>query len=172
MNPPRFDKAPDIADLTYLNEASVVHNLRQRYTSGLIYVSPYPSFSSNASTKGGGVGRGPYAIALTTFPLVWFGVDLLQYECSLVSSPSCCWSLIHPFSYLSDSPSPSSRRHFPRRRQSLSLPSHLLSIDHRPVSQSPSGRERTSYLRCSRESLDEHAGREGVAECSHHVRLP
>ena len=39
MNPPRFDKAADIADLTYLNEASVVHNLRQRYAAGLIYVS-------------------------------------------------------------------------------------------------------------------------------------
>lgn len=38
MNPPKFDKAGDIADLTFLNEASVVHNLRQRYFSGLIYV--------------------------------------------------------------------------------------------------------------------------------------
>jgi hypothetical protein len=38
MNPPRFDKAADIADLTYLNEASVVHNLRERYVSGMIYV--------------------------------------------------------------------------------------------------------------------------------------
>ncbi|KAL4400706.1 Myosin-9 [Malassezia pachydermatis] len=38
MNPPKFDKAADIADLTYLNEASVVHNLRQRYFSDMIYV--------------------------------------------------------------------------------------------------------------------------------------
>ncbi|WFD30468.1 class II myosin [Malassezia sp. CBS 17886] len=37
MNPPKFDKADDIADLTFLNEASVVHNLRQRYFSNLIY---------------------------------------------------------------------------------------------------------------------------------------
>ncbi|KDN45270.1 P-loop containing nucleoside triphosphate hydrolase protein [Tilletiaria anomala UBC 951] len=37
MNPPKFEKAEDIADLTFLNEASVVHNLRQRYHSGLIY---------------------------------------------------------------------------------------------------------------------------------------
>lgn len=37
MNPPKFDKAEDIADLTFLNEASVVHNLRQRFFSGLIY---------------------------------------------------------------------------------------------------------------------------------------
>ena len=37
MNPPKFDKAADIADLTHLNEASVVHNLRQRYFSNLIY---------------------------------------------------------------------------------------------------------------------------------------
>lgn len=37
MNPGKFDKAADIADLTYLNEASVVHNLRQRYFSNMIY---------------------------------------------------------------------------------------------------------------------------------------
>ena len=37
MNPPKFDKVEDIADLTFLNEASVVHNLRQRYFSSLIY---------------------------------------------------------------------------------------------------------------------------------------
>ncbi|KAJ3214246.1 Myosin-10 [Clydaea vesicula] len=38
MNPPKFDKVEDMADLTYLNEASVVHNLRLRYYSDLIYV--------------------------------------------------------------------------------------------------------------------------------------
>jgi myosin heavy subunit len=40
MNPPKFDRVEDIADLTFLNEASVVHNLRLRYGSGAIYVSP------------------------------------------------------------------------------------------------------------------------------------
>lgn len=39
MNPPKFDRVDDIADLTFLNEASVVHNLRLRYGSGVIYVS-------------------------------------------------------------------------------------------------------------------------------------
>ena len=39
MNPPKFDRVDDIADLTFLNEASVVHNLRLRYGSGAIYVS-------------------------------------------------------------------------------------------------------------------------------------
>ncbi|XP_069038754.1 myosin-10 isoform X2 [Lepisosteus oculatus] len=37
MNPPRFSKAEDMADLTCLNEASVLHNLKERYYSGLIY---------------------------------------------------------------------------------------------------------------------------------------
>uniref|UniRef100_A0A665VDR7 Myosin, heavy chain 14, non-muscle n=1 Tax=Echeneis naucrates TaxID=173247 RepID=A0A665VDR7_ECHNA len=37
MNPPRFSKVEDMADLTCLNEASVLHNLRERYYSGLIY---------------------------------------------------------------------------------------------------------------------------------------
>lgn len=36
--PRQFDRVEDIADLTNLNEASVVHNLRERYTSEMIYV--------------------------------------------------------------------------------------------------------------------------------------
>jgi len=38
MNPPKFDKVEDMAELTCLNEASVLHNLKERYYSGLIYV--------------------------------------------------------------------------------------------------------------------------------------
>ncbi|KAG6879812.1 hypothetical protein C0992_011363 [Termitomyces sp. T32_za158] len=34
MNPPKFDRVEDIADLTFLNEASVVHNLRLSGESG------------------------------------------------------------------------------------------------------------------------------------------
>ncbi|SCV72410.1 BQ2448_3947 [Microbotryum intermedium] len=37
VNPPTFEGAEDIADLTYLNEASVVHNLRTRYINDSIY---------------------------------------------------------------------------------------------------------------------------------------
>ncbi|KAJ8318328.1 hypothetical protein KUTeg_003419 [Tegillarca granosa] len=37
MNPPKFEKSEDMANLTYLNEASVLHNLRARYFSGIIY---------------------------------------------------------------------------------------------------------------------------------------
>ncbi|TMS36883.1 hypothetical protein L596_003949 [Steinernema carpocapsae] len=37
MNPPKFDMVDDMADLTYLNEASVLHNLRSRYFRSLIY---------------------------------------------------------------------------------------------------------------------------------------
>ena len=39
MNPPKFDKVEDMAELACLNEASVLHNLKERYYSGLIYVS-------------------------------------------------------------------------------------------------------------------------------------
>ncbi len=39
MNPPKFSKVEDMAELTCLNEASVLHNLKERYYSGLIYVS-------------------------------------------------------------------------------------------------------------------------------------
>lgn len=37
VNPAKFDKADDMAELTHLNEASVVHNLHQRYMADLIY---------------------------------------------------------------------------------------------------------------------------------------
>uniref|UniRef100_A0A671PDT3 Myosin-9 n=1 Tax=Sinocyclocheilus anshuiensis TaxID=1608454 RepID=A0A671PDT3_9TELE len=37
MNPPKFSKVEDMAELTCLNEASVLHNLKERYYSGLIY---------------------------------------------------------------------------------------------------------------------------------------
>lgn len=39
MNPPKFEKVEDMAELSFLNEASVLHNLTSRYYSGLIYVS-------------------------------------------------------------------------------------------------------------------------------------
>jgi len=37
MNPPKFEKCEDMAQLTHLNESSVLHNLRDRYLSNLIY---------------------------------------------------------------------------------------------------------------------------------------
>ncbi|PSK42313.1 Myosin type-2 heavy chain 2 [Elsinoe australis] len=37
VNPAKFDKADDMAELTHLNEASVVHNLHMRYEADLIY---------------------------------------------------------------------------------------------------------------------------------------
>lgn len=53
VNPPKFTKVEDMAELTCLNEASVLHNLKDRYYSGLIYtysglfcvvVNPYKKF--------------------------------------------------------------------------------------------------------------------------------
>ncbi|XP_016068617.1 PREDICTED: myosin-7B [Miniopterus natalensis] len=43
MNPPRFDLLEDMAMMTHLNEASVLHNLRQRYARWMIYVNLTPS---------------------------------------------------------------------------------------------------------------------------------
>lgn len=39
VNPPKYEKADDMSNLTYLNDASVLHNLRERYYADLIYVS-------------------------------------------------------------------------------------------------------------------------------------
>uniref|UniRef100_A0A668S5L7 Myosin-7B n=1 Tax=Oreochromis aureus TaxID=47969 RepID=A0A668S5L7_OREAU len=37
MNPPKYDMIEDMAMLTHLNEASVLHNLRRRYSAWMIY---------------------------------------------------------------------------------------------------------------------------------------
>uniref|UniRef100_H2ZQ31 Myosin motor domain-containing protein n=1 Tax=Ciona savignyi TaxID=51511 RepID=H2ZQ31_CIOSA len=37
MNPPRYEKCEDMANMTFLNEASVLNNLRSRYESFMIY---------------------------------------------------------------------------------------------------------------------------------------
>lgn len=88
MNPPKFDRVNDIADLTFLNEASVVHNLKLRFGAGSIYTysglflislnpyTPLPLYTNeiiaayrNAGTlsKGregrGGLGPHIYAVA-------------------------------------------------------------------------------------------------------------
>lgn len=39
VNPPKFEKCEDMSSLTYLNDASVLHNLKERYYCHLIYVS-------------------------------------------------------------------------------------------------------------------------------------
>ena len=39
VNPPKFERCEDMSNLTYLNDASVLHNLKARYVSKLIYVS-------------------------------------------------------------------------------------------------------------------------------------
>ena len=47
VNPPKFEKVEDMADLTYLNEACVLHNLKQRYYAKLIYVSCQKQIPTN-----------------------------------------------------------------------------------------------------------------------------
>uniref|UniRef100_A0A915CQN1 Myosin-3 n=1 Tax=Ditylenchus dipsaci TaxID=166011 RepID=A0A915CQN1_9BILA len=37
MNPPKFEKTEDMSNLSFLNDASVLHNLRSRYAAMLIY---------------------------------------------------------------------------------------------------------------------------------------
>ncbi|CAH8583012.1 unnamed protein product [Schistosoma turkestanicum] len=37
MNPPKYDKIKDMANLSFMNEASVLNNLKTRYYSGMIY---------------------------------------------------------------------------------------------------------------------------------------
>lgn len=60
MNPPKYEKCEDMSNLTYLNDASVLYNLKQRYYAELIYtysglfcvaINPYkryPIYTSRA----------------------------------------------------------------------------------------------------------------------------
>ena len=56
MNPPKFSKVEDMAELTCLNEASVLHNLKDRYYSGLIYVSRIEVLLLTSDLRKPGVG--------------------------------------------------------------------------------------------------------------------
>lgn len=44
VNPPKMEKFDDVSNMTYLNEASVLWNLKARYVAKLIYVSICHSF--------------------------------------------------------------------------------------------------------------------------------
>ena len=59
VNPPKFEKCEDMANLTFLNDASVFHNLKVRYQAKLIYtysglfcvvVNPYKRFPIYSQT--------------------------------------------------------------------------------------------------------------------------
>merc|ERR1719216_182815 len=59
VNPPKFEKIEDMADLTYLNDASVFHNLDVRFKAKLIYtysglfcivVNPYKRYPIYTAT--------------------------------------------------------------------------------------------------------------------------
>ncbi|XP_037927144.1 myosin heavy chain, non-muscle isoform X2 [Hermetia illucens] len=80
MNPPKFDKVEDMAELTCLNEASVLHNIKDRYFSGLIYtysglfcvvVNPYkklPIYTEKIMERYKGIKRHevpPHVFAIT-----------------------------------------------------------------------------------------------------------
>lgn len=68
MNPPKFDKIEDMAMLTHLNEPAVLYNLKDRYTSWMIYVSGYPP-TGYAGTLAGCWGSGERHFE--RFPFAW-----------------------------------------------------------------------------------------------------
>ena len=62
VNPPKFEKCEDMSNLTYLNDASVLYNLKARYVTKLIYtysglfcvaINPYKRYPiyTNRATK-------------------------------------------------------------------------------------------------------------------------
>ncbi|XP_006740522.2 myosin-9-like [Leptonychotes weddellii] len=114
MNPPKFSKVEDMAELTCLNEASVLHNLKERYYSGLIYtysglfcvvINPYknlPIYSEEIVEMYKGKKRHEmpphiYAITDTAYRSMMQG-ECSAFACSLVDtfagahSRSVSWS--------------------------------------------------------------------------------
>ncbi|OXB81820.1 UNVERIFIED_CONTAM: hypothetical protein H355_015017 [Colinus virginianus] len=109
MNPPKFSKVEDMAELTCLNEASVLHNLRERYFSGLIYtysglfcvvINPYkqlPIYSEKIIDMYKGKKRHEmpphiYAIADTAYRSMLQGRRVARSHCALTwdKTTYCC----------------------------------------------------------------------------------
>ncbi|OXB68863.1 hypothetical protein ASZ78_002278, partial [Callipepla squamata] len=109
MNPPKFSKVEDMAELTCLNEASVLHNLRERYFSGLIYtysglfcvvINPYkqlPIYSEKIIDMYKGKKRHEmpphiYAIADTAYRSMLQGRQVARSHCALTwdKMTYCC----------------------------------------------------------------------------------
>ena len=72
VNPAKFDKADDMAELTHLNEPSVIHNLHMRYQADLIYVRGSARIWENEEA------------VLTSADLLW---ALLGYDKSILPTP-------------------------------------------------------------------------------------
>ena len=82
VNPPKFDKEEDMANLTWLNEAAVLHNLTERYHASLIYtysglfcvvINPYrniPIYTESVSNSDSIFSSITHAFRLSSFTKV------------------------------------------------------------------------------------------------------
>jgi myosin heavy subunit len=43
-NHPSYEKCADLADLTFLNDATLLHNIRERYYAWFIFVNNFKKF--------------------------------------------------------------------------------------------------------------------------------
>ena len=100
MNPPKYEKHEDMSNLTYLNDASVLWNLKSRYWAKLIYVSgPIPTIPPcSLPTRFCLLPVFPFfdtsTIHPTVIPLssVKFFISVLISACStLYQCPAICW---------------------------------------------------------------------------------
>ena len=86
MNPPKFEKVEDMAELSFLNEASVLHNLSARYYSNLIYVS------WNVCAD---LGDDIFFTACVVF--YWYSTEMLMYSYSDPCFCKKCLCNVYPY---------------------------------------------------------------------------
>ncbi|KAI8119067.1 non-muscle, Myosin heavy chain [Lucilia cuprina] len=98
MNPPKFDKVEDMAELTCLNEASVLHNIKDRYYSGLIYLQKATwNFSTAGHGKSCADGTGGTVKGLCD-RAVMFGKDVISVHDITYSGLFCV--VVNPYKKL------------------------------------------------------------------------
>lgn len=108
VNPPKYEKAEDMSNLTYLNDASVLHNLKQRYYAKLIYVSLERRERSCSKTNDWttmintfvGSSKGPNMIMTNNIKYKIFSTCIYQFSRDLFEWKYPSWDLLYVFGFL------------------------------------------------------------------------
>ena len=95
QNPPKYELLEDLANMTYLSEASVVYNLSERYVKFLIYTYSGLIFIEKWSLSGSLINPD----GLTVWPNLT-SFDLNPFENQIKVSSVLLWIHINGFQYM------------------------------------------------------------------------